>query len=100
MTRKTTITLCREIDDIPAEIELQVECEYVPGSRGYFNHITGDCDPPSNAEVWIENRYEIEAYISWLFDGWKAETIKRVNDHLDSAEFVADVEEELRGSDE
>ena len=42
--------------DVPQELALLVEVTVTPGHAGYFNPKNGDCDPPQNTEVVLENR--------------------------------------------
>jgi hypothetical protein len=90
---KMTITLCREID-VPAEIELALDVEIDPGSNGYFDPATGDCDPPCPASVDVNNLHEaLDAMAAW-FDHQKAENLAQLERYLDSQQFVDYVMEE------
>lgn len=90
---KMNLVLCREID-VPAEIELALDVEIDPGSNGYFDHVTGDCDPPYPASVEVDNRKEALDSIAAWFDHQKAENLAQFERYLESQEFVNYVMEE------
>ena len=62
---------------LPAEIELDIEADLIPGSSGYFNLATGDCDPPSYDEVELSNEDQIEQAIRQWFSDQCQETLKQ-----------------------
>ena len=84
---KMNLTLCREID-VPAEIELELDVEIDPGSDGYFDHVTGDCDPPYPATVSVDNIDEALKVMAAWFDHQKAENLAQFERYLQSREFA------------
>jgi len=90
--KNITFNISRELD-LPAEIEMEVEATFTPGSRGYFNPANGDCDPPSNSEIEVQNRDILIAQIEQLFDHHKKEAISQLEKYLESSEFESAAEE-------
>ena len=91
--RNITVNIYHEVI-IPAEIELEVEATVEAGSDGYFNPMNGDCDPPCNAEVEVNNREMLIAQIEQMFEHYKRENIKQLEMYLDSEELLYKAEEE------
>lgn len=90
--KNLTMIINREID-IPAEIELEVEATVEAGSYGYFDHVTGDCDPPHGASVEVQNRDILIDQIEQWFDHQKREAISQFERYLASGEFKEKAEE-------
>lgn len=90
---KMNLILTREID-VPAEIELELDVEIYPGIHGYFDPVTGDCDPPQPDSVDVNNLHEaLDAMAAW-FDHQKAENLTQLERYLESREFADYVMEE------
>lgn len=97
--KNLTFTICRELD-LPAEIELEVNCKLSSGHNGYFNHHTGDCDPPQNATVEVNNKALLIAQMEQLFDHYKQENVKQLERYLESVELAEKAEEESASYEE
>ena len=78
---------------LPAEIELDIDATLTAGSDGHFDHVTGDCDPPSNDEVELDNEDEIEKQIRQWFADQCQETLKQWHMFVGSKEFAELVRE-------
>lgn len=61
-----------------AEIEVEVEFSYTPGSPGYFNAMTGDGEAPYGPEIEIER-------ISWPYHRWVAASGERPGHFAEAA---------------
>lgn len=97
--KNLTFIICRELD-LPSEIELEVNCNLSAGNNGYFNPANGDCDPPQNATVEINNKALLIAQIEQLFDYFKRENVKQLERYLDSMELAEKAEEEAASYEE
>lgn len=92
--KNITVNVYHEVI-IPAEIELEVEATVKAGSYGYFDHVTGDCDPPRGPEVSVQNRDLLIAQIEQWFDHQKREAVQQFDRYLASGEFKEKAEETM-----
>ena len=97
--KNLTFTLYRELE-LPAEVELEAVVSITPGSNGYFDHVTGDCDPPHGAEIEVENEDAMIQQLRQWFDLQKEEAVKQLRHYLESEEFAEIVEDEAASYDE
>lgn len=80
---------------IPAEIVLDIDAEFTPGSAGYFDYRTGDAEPPSNDEAELNNEDEIERQVRAWFAEQCQETLKQWHRFTGSPEFTELVKENV-----
>lgn len=92
--KNITVNIYHEVI-IPAGIELEVEATVEAGSDGYFDHVTGDCDPPHGPEVEVQNRELLVAQIEQWFDHQKREAVEQFERYLASGEFKEKAEETI-----
>lgn len=72
---------------IPAEIDLDIDAEFTPGSDGYFDYRTGDAEPPSNDEAELNNEDAVEKQIRQWFADQCQETLKQWHRFVGSNDF-------------
>jgi hypothetical protein len=91
---RTSITICRETE-LPAEIELEIDCLFHPG----WPRSLREPEEPPNIEV-LTSEEEISTNISALFDKYRDETISQVLRYLESAEFKTDAYDQAGGEED